>query len=997
MPIRPMNYTGVRANRYETALIDYETAKVFFTPRSADMREARAEYYAIVEKLNKQQKKADIDAARREAIAEKKAQEAAKKLEESLKRIKEREKAAKAKRKAERQAAAEQKKIDNQIRSTLRAVRGSVLYSNVFGKGDDIPFGDMIEVAEQMRKRNTSLARFIVAVDGVNTIDTNVSVDTSKSAETIYWNSIFPTLRNQGSDEGASITNAYSNGVELPDNARIRLTILSNVDLPAERLQQAFRDGAVHCVIQPLVNLWATMANNSESDASRKRCRQIAATISALENKYPLGVPQGEDMELVARAAKRKVIICNILNQELEVYNKSCNKLFVFTNTRKNHIEPGKLAINCNYEYVSQEQLNATLADHIANKVFFMVDGDIKNGVPSRIRSLKGAWCVLNPDKEIFDAFNEKIGIKNCQINAVQYPELNAFLKESRIINAWVAPLSTDPNDATGHIDLKAAYTQAKHCAFYEGYLGTVHQYRNVEGVDASFMDKHTGIYRFRVVSMPSALLSMLGMKYNECYTLPSPEIKYYISLGLCVQLIEGAWGSTIHIDWTEEMLENRRYCLWAGKLGQDKPEESYTFYGDKKWASHLKATLGDAQVYFSDYTCGEQDYSAISVRVPKKSYYTCHQVLSFITSYVRIMMIQTMMQFDLSQLRKVVLDGLYFVGENKATSELFGVKEVKDHQGFRNGWFQPSDLAFDFPKINNDLLCNSVLTGQGGSGKSYSVLNDSGFVNVMYVVPQHKLGQKMNQAHGVRYETIHKMIGLESKDKNDKVVRCRAFREEKRIPNVIFVDELTMCEAAWIDKLIEMYPECLIFIAGDIDNKMWFQCRNGKPGMYSTVWMNRGYNMVEYKNDYRSQCDDLKQFKLRIRDAMRMMFVDGGVVDAKKLNGWIMHNYKVISEDEAVGMFQKGDTWIAGTHKTSERLLAAGVVSGCINERTKEMSAELIEDWTVRGSFTTHSYQGLTIKDGRVFVSINDAFELAMVYTAVSRAVRMDQIVLVA
>jgi hypothetical protein len=240
-------------------------------------------------------------------------------------------------------------------------------------------------------------------------------------------------------------------------------------------------------------------------------------------------------------------------------------------------------------------------------------------------------------------------------------------------------------------------------------------------------------------------------------------------------------------------------------------------------------------------------------------------------------------------------------------------------------------------------------------------------------------------------------MIGLESKDANGKVIRCRAFREEKRLPNVIFVDELTMCEAAWIDKLIDMYPECMIFVAGDIDRNMWYQCRNGKPGAYSNVWMGRDWPMVEYKNDYRSQCDKLKEFKLRVRENMRMLFTDGGVGDAHKLNAVMKYYYPIVNEDQAVAMFQTGDTWIAGTHKTNERLLKKGVVSGSINKSTKEMSSEIVDGWEKRATFTTHSYQGLTIRDGRVFVSINDSFELAMLYTAISRAVRFDQIVLVA
>jgi len=45
------------------------------------------------------------------------------------------------------------------------------------------------------------------------------------------------------------------------------------------------------------------------------------------------------------------------------------------------------------------------------------------------------------------------------------------------------------------------------------------------------------------------------------------------------------------------------------------------------------------------------------------------------------------------------------------------------------------------------------------------------------------------------------------------------------------------------------------------------------------------------------------------------------------------------------------------------------------------------------RGSFTIHSYQGQTIESGNVWIVIDDMFDYAMLYTAVSRCVRFDQL----
>ena len=130
---------------------------------------------------------------------------------------------------------------------------------------------------------------------------------------------------------------------------------------------------------------------------------------------------------------------------------------------------------------------------------------------------------------------------------------------------------------------------------------------------------------------------------------------------------------------------------------------------------------------------------------------------------------------------------------------------------------------------------------------------------------------------------------------------------------------------------------------------------------------------------------------KQEIRAKMLEFYTDGEVADARVMTGWIRHRYGVKMDN----VFAAGDTVIAGTHKTNETMLAGGVVSGYLSFRN-ERSKEAVEGWTRRGSFTTHSYQGSTITDGKVYVVINDAFELAMIYTAVSRAVSIDQIIFI-
>ena len=107
--------------------------------------------------------------------------------------------------------------------------------------------------------------------------------------------------------------------------------------------------------------------------------------------------------------------------------------------------------------------------------------------------------------------------------------------------------------------------------------------------------------------------------------------------------------------------------------------------------------------------------------------------------------------------------------------------------------------------------------------------------------------------------------------------------------------------------------------------------------------------------------------------------------------------NVPTVSFDDAVKMFEPGDAWIAGTHKTSDKLLENGVVSGWYKTGGYVSFVDPQDSsYKKRGSFTIHSFQGRTLDEGKIFISINDMFEYAMFYTAVSRAVNYDQLVFV-
>jgi len=960
-----MKYTGARIEQYETLKI----------LRRNMSREA---YSAGLKDLDKRERVARASVAKREAAAiaretaaaaaraaAERAAEVAREVAAAAARVKRNEKE-RAKRLAKRAAATG---LIQHIRFTRDS---SYEPSNFRGLAT--------------RLMNETEARMVLITKGEVRREEVVLLEHRSSWENVYWRYIFKFLYDYSLAGGDFLPNYYlERDTEIN---HVSFVITTNNQVPAERLAQRFRDGVKHCVIDPLVSLWKNMGDSSESDSSRKRCYQIMRKIDSLRGEYAEGVPE-EDMERVAKIACRKIVIADMFGKGFLEYNVKSTKTFSWRNNRENHVEVNRLYLEGAATKVSQEEFDALYAEAEegwkGSKRDFLVEGS-SEGVRC-IRSDTGAWRVRDP---LFDAFEEKtqsLGLKEYGLNAVKYSEVNAYIREACVVNS--APVLLSDGMATGHRDLTAAYTQHKMTSYFRGFLGKIQQWRKLNigvGQSREFLAKHLGIFRCRIVSCENPLLSKLGLA--EIVTLPSPELLYFLDHGVKAEIMSGVFGSTWDGDLYSGLMDpigdvKKPYAHFAGCFGHESLKKTYKFHGDEAWAGHLKA-------------CGYETYYRdgwISVKIDKEFYYSHHHILAFITSYTRINMLETMSKFDVENLCAVVLDGIYYKGDCPEISSEFKTKPVKKLTGYGMGWYMPSIVSDSF-MTEGDMFENHILAGQGGCGKTHGVATDNGFNSMLYVTPQHTLGIEIAKKYGIPYTTIHKLIGVESFDKvKGKMIKGRPWKEEHVMPAVCLIDEMTMIEAEWISRAIAMYPHTLFLIAGDVmrlkGSMVAFQCRTGKPGQFNKIF-DGGLPIRYFTNDRRSQDNALKDMKMDIRAKMIEIYTDGEVADSRVLATWIKNQYGVQSMD-----FRNGDTVIAGTHKTNDLLLAAGIVSGYLSAR-KERSHEVVEGWKKRGSFTTHSYQGSTIQDGRVFVCINDAFELAMIYTAVSRAVLSSQIVFV-
>jgi hypothetical protein len=507
--------------------------------------------------------------------------------------------------------------------------------------------------------------------------------------------------------------------------------------------------------------------------------------------------------------------------------------------------------------------------------------------------------------------------------------------------------------------------------------MGHIQQFRSGD-FSLEFIKNHIGYYRITITGGIDWLMSKTGFTVGGSYVLFSQEILYYASLGVTFTSDVGAWGSKFDFEFSDKMIEpiivngkkQKLYAHWAGRLGMERTHTSTTFPCDTEFASHLKCSY-DIFYY--------REHGLATIKTPLENVYTSHHIFGAITSYTRIQMMEAMRQFEPNQICRVVMDGIYYNGAKPAGLEWFKNKPGCVAASYTAPWYENCVVAYTSLKPISRILNHSVLLGQGGSGKSHSILADNGFINAMYVTPMNLLGLQMAKKYGCRWTTINKLIGIE----------CVPYYKESPSPSIILADEISMYSIKSINAIRNMYPESLLLFAGDIDlNGHAYQCTMSDGTKKAIIWKPEGVDIIRYEDDYRSKDNELKELKLRIREKMDQIHDDE--INAMIMKAWALKNLTI---SNAITDFVEGrDTVIAGTHNTNKKLLEGGVVSGWY-KKGGHISSTSVEGYEQRGSFTIHSYQGQTIESGNVWIVIDDMFDYAMLYTAVSRCVRFEQL----
>lgn len=714
---------------------------------------------------------------------------------------------------------------------------------------------------------------------------------------------------------------------------------------------QAYREGEEHCFFTPLIALWSQPCKTA---STQKEHDQILKRIKKLADEYGDKPVPHDDVPAIAKKCNTTIKIFDPLGNELHSFNPSARKLLCLRHTRNNHVESTHENRDVReITYDEGQELLQTENDYV-------VEGNYTD--PTKIHTNTEILHIINPMKPYLDEIRN--AIPDIKFNATQHPTINEYILQSRIINS--STLCFNP-DYDQHYDLEKAYTQFHTTQFYQGFLGVIHQWRSFQFAPTqAFLDSHIGIYKARITT-PSKLATMLGMNKGDHLILPSPEWKFHKKTGTEFVILSGVYGSKFDFRFPASALEtvktrqgtsanttgktasteNKPFRMFAGQCSAKVNEfdkKRFAFKTTKEFAGHLACLYKEV-----DYN---ENLGVAVISVPFKTVFTNHHFLSFITSYTRIVMMEQMLKLPTENIAAITLDGLYFKGKPSSPFiSCFRPKQPKIVNPVGdNKWYVPVQINEQFPPMT-PYNQNSALLGAGGTGKTHAILTDRGFNTILYVSPTHELGKAKEQEFGVHYTTLHRAIGEQ----------CRSYKESYGTPAVIFVDELTQMEASFVDRLIALYPESLIFVAGDIDETgKHYQCK------YTNEIWKPTFKTFTFTTDYRSNTQELKQSKVSLRSFMKTNPTADDVKEYAKAT------FTHIPWVDAVLDFKTDtDIWIAGTHKY-------------INKHPFKVH-------------TTHSYQGKTIEQPkRLFISTDDLFEATMFYTAMSRVRHHDQLVFV-
>ncbi len=332
--------------------------------------------------------------------------------------------------------------------------------------------------------------------------------------------------------------------------------------------------------------------------------------------------------------------------------------------------------------------------------------------------------------------------------------------------------------------------------------------------------------------------------------------------------------------------------------------------------------------------------------------------------------------------------------------------RSVFQADGYYRPYILPSkdELEFDACFLYTDeYIYNNIvfIGGKGGSGKTTSLINGLTNKNICYTTTCWNLISGMKS----KYPSI---IGYSLPNLTGKCGETKTEKYNNSNVKYIIIDELTLISKNIIDNIISEYPDIFIFLVGDIQKDgFYFQCSINNniinPSSYDLQY-------VEYKKSFRFE-PELDYYLDQLRGAM-LLYKDEPNKN-KKLSDFVKnlfsYNYKDLKDitfnDRDIGISDLND--LKNENILSNYFIERGAKPQYYIKNTifnkmqwKGQKLDSIPDhknYECKLFKTIHSFQGLDLdNDNKIIIAVMSNFDYNLFYTALSRAKRCDQIVII-
>lgn len=354
-----------------------------------------------------------------------------------------------------------------------------------------------------------------------------------------------------------------------------------------------------------------------------------------------------------------------------------------------------------------------------------------------------------------------------------------------------------------------------------------------------------------------------------------------------------------------------------------------------------------------------------------------------------------------------------YFVPQEKIKKCInkydfnFGLENVardeEEPEEKQNDNFDLSPLPNGEHIIQKIIYCG----GGGGCGKSYSILNSRVFMKNKILYSSNCW--ELIQAKADEFKEFG-VVGLSLPKLTGEMNGAKVEQYNTGYAKYKALDELTLNNKKTVETVINQDAgRCFIFLIGDVDEDgFYYQASISKDIFNPSIYKNIQY--VKYLKTYRFD-DELNEKLQAIRKFMRT-----GKNNPYLLYNEVKQHFKdnFYNKDDII--FNKNDVGISalqpinklGNCIYSEPFYKNGSIKQYYRKETNfkkkiykggKLEEQIEGKNCVCSLFRTiHSYQGrqLDTGDGRIIILLNSLFDYNLLYTALSRARRVNQIVII-